>query len=112
MADSDKCPFCNERHKPNHVGGEISSKMSRAQFSRGISRGCQNPFCNAPVLSSARGTRLSCSDRCRQIHSILNRAARMLLPLGSAEAWEMLQQLENGDSQGKPQAEIMRYKAN
>jgi len=97
----------HETNKPNHVGGEISLQMSRAQLSRGISRECQNPLCKASVSSSPRGMRLSCSDRCRQIHSILGRAARLLLPRGAAGAWEILKKLENGDSQGKAQGEIV-----
>ncbi len=36
----------------------------------------------------------------------------MLLPLGQAPAWEILQGLENGDTQGKAQVEIVRYKPN
>jgi len=97
----------HETNKPNHVGAEIPSKMSRAQFSRGISGECQNPLCKASVPSSTRRMRLSCSDRCRQIHSILRRAARLLVPMGPAGAWEILHSLESGGGDDKAQAEIV-----
>jgi len=42
----------------------------------------------------------------------LRRLAGKLVPLGPAGAWEILQRLENGGTQGKAGAEIVRYKAN
>jgi len=101
----------HETNKPNHVGGEIPIEIRRAQFSRGISGECQNPLCKASVPSSTRGMRLSCSDRCRQIHSILNRAARLLVHMGPSRTWDLLQKLENGGSQGKAKAEVINPEA-
>jgi len=111
MADSDKCPFCNERHKLNHVGGEIPSKMSCARNSKGISEPCRSPLCGSPVYPSSRRIRLYCSYRCRQIHSILGRAARMLLPLGPARTLEILHSLESRGSEDKAGVEIVNPRA-
>lgn len=94
-----------------HVKREIPLKMSRAQISRGDSEACHNPVCGSPVASSRRRPKLSCSDRCRQERSILNRAAKLLLPLGPAMGWKILEDLKNGDSQVKAGGEIVNLGA-
>ncbi len=99
------CP--NLPDKESHIERGESMKMSRAQIARGISELCRNPLCGSPVPPSTRRLRLYCSYRCRQNHSILGRAAKMLLPLGSAGAWGMLLQLENRGSKDKASIEIV-----
>jgi len=42
----------------------------------------------------------------------LRRVTAKLVPMGSVAAWEILQKLENGDSQGKAQGEIVNPAAN
>ena len=96
-----------EQNKDDIVDREIPSKMSRAQFSRGISEPCRSPLCGSPVYPSTKRLRLYCSYRCRQIHSILNRAAAMFLPLGQTRTWEIIQKLENRGGPGKAGAEII-----
>jgi hypothetical protein len=53
---------------------------------------CENPLCDSRFQPS--GTcmqkRRFCSDRCRMDHWVLNRAARLLSPLGEETAWEVL----------------------
>ena len=91
------CP--NLPDKESHIERGESMKMRRAQISKGISDACQNPLCRSPVPCSTRRLRLSCSDRCRQDRSILYRAAKLLLPLGPARGWEILENLKNGDTE-------------
>ena len=78
---------------------------------------CQNPLCEKRIGEVSTGTwrrtpRRFCSGSCQRDDRVLRRVAAMLLPLGQAPAWEILQVLENGDTQGKAQVEIVNPGAN
>jgi len=81
---------------------------------KGVSGTCSNPLCENPVVTHPKAIypRRFCSDGCRLNRWVLSRVAEMLLPLGVASGWEILQKLENRDSPGKAKAEIVRFKAN
>ncbi len=80
---------------------------------------CQNPTCsNHITLPSDNGRRVwrrtlrrYCSDQCKLDTWVLKQAAKLLLPLGVATGWEILEGMENGNSAGKAGAEILRYKS-
>jgi len=80
----------------------------------GVSETCLNPLCKNPVVTHPKAIhpRRFCSDRCRLNRLMLSRVAKMLLPLGVASGWEILQKLENGDTQGKAKVEIVDSGAN
>ena len=56
---------------------------------------CRNPLCKVKLAGNrSRGTqRQFCDDRCRLIHWILKKAAKLVAPLEQARAWEILLKL-------------------
>lgn len=62
---------------------------------------CHNPFCNNPVESGKRKPRRFCSDRCKMDTWALRRVAEMLIPLGPAEGWRVLEDLKSNGLNGK-----------
>lgn len=74
-----------------------------------MSEVCSNPLCKNPVVTHPKAIhpRRFCSDQCRLDHWTLRRVAEMLLPLGPAKGWEILQGLGNGDTEDKAGGEIV-----
>jgi len=89
-----------------------------------MSETCQNPICKNQIdpLSDngervwRRTSRRFCSDQCKSDTWVLKQAAKLLLQLGVATGWEILQGLlegsafdlrKNGDGQDKAQSEIV-----
>jgi hypothetical protein len=60
-----------------------------------MSRECRNPLCTLKFEGKrSRGTeRRFCDDRCRLIHWILKKAAKLLAPLEQSRSWEILLKL-------------------
>jgi hypothetical protein len=56
---------------------------------------CRNPLCKAKLgVNHSRGTQHQfCEDRCRLIHWILKKAAKLLAPLEQSRGWEILLKL-------------------
>jgi len=79
-----------------------------------ISESCLSPVCDNPVETHPRALhpRRFCSTQCKLDTWAFRRVAAKLVLLGPAGAWEILQQLGNGDSPGKAQAEIVDPDAN
>ena len=59
------------------------------------------PSLQVPGVLLDQEMRLSCSDQCRQDRSILHPAAKLLLTLGPAKGWEILENLGNEESEDK-----------
>ena len=76
---------------------------------------CQNPTCsNHITLPSDNGRRVwrrtprrFCSDQCKSDTWVLKQAAKLLLPLGAATGWEILERMENGGTEDKAGGEIV-----
>jgi hypothetical protein len=60
-----------------------------------MSHECRNPLCSVKLQGSrSRGTqRQFCDDRCRLIHWILKKAAKLLAPIEQSRSWEILLKL-------------------
>jgi len=73
----------------------------------GVFEECLNPLCKSPVTTHPKAVqpRRYCRDRCKMDTWALRRVSRLLLPLGS-KGWEVLQNLENGDSGDKAEASM------
>ena len=65
-----------------------------------MSEVCSNPLCKNPVVTHPRAIhpKRFCSNGCRLKTYMLVSVAKMLLPLGVAIGWEILQGLGNGDT--------------
>ena len=76
---------------------------------KGVSETCRNPLCKNPVVTHPKAIRprLFCSDRCRLNRLMLSRVAEMLLPLGVASGWEILNRVENRGTLDKAKSEIV-----
>jgi len=77
---------------------------------------CQNPICRTliePIASDSgkrawrRTPRRFCSESCKKDYHALASVAEMLLPLGPARGWEILERLNNRDGQGKAEGKIV-----
>ena len=74
---------------------------------------CCNPCCENVVVSHplASHPRKFCSNECKLDGWALRRVAEMLLPLGQAKGWEILQSRKNGGSEDKARDEIINPRA-
>ncbi len=63
----------------------------------GVSGICLNPVCDDPVQTNPKAIhkRRFCSDGCRLDIWAFRRVAEMLLPMGSAEGWRVLEGLKS-----------------
>jgi len=68
----------------------------------------RNPLCTVPLGERKRKPRRYCCDGCKMDVWALRRVAAMLLPLGPARGWEILENLKNGDTQDKAGGEIFK----
>jgi len=71
---------------------------------------CLSPVCDNPVISHPRAVwkRRYCSKGCKMDTWVLRKAATMLLPIGPASGWELLQSLTEEDTRYRVKDEIVK----
>jgi len=67
---------------------------------------CQNPLCETRIGEVSTGTwrrtpRRFCSDHCQRDVRALRRVAAMLLALGQATAWKILEELDKAEDRNE-----------